>query len=129
MDLVRHFGAENIYNAMIGSGSWDDTKGALRDLDTKLEELGVERSIQMSEVTHKDEVERTPGQYDNGWIRTSSGRKELRRIPYLAGIRNKVMEKLKQLEERTDGLGKRSFDKILWLNDVIFTVFSSFILA
>lgn len=83
----------------------------------------------MSEVTHKDEVERTPGQYDNGWIRTSSGRKELRRIPYLAGIRNKVMEKLKQLEERTDGLGKRSFDKILWLNDVIFTVFSSFILA
>jgi hypothetical protein len=49
-------------------------------------------------------------------------RKELRRISYLAGIRNQVMDKVRYLAERMDGQGKRSFDKVLWLNDVIFTV-------
>ncbi|KAH9222796.1 glycosyltransferase family 69 protein [Leptodontidium sp. 2 PMI_412] len=121
LDLVRHFGAENVYISIIEGGSWDDTKGALRDLDLELEKLGVERSIEMHESTHKDEIERIPGLYEEGWIWTSRDKKELRRIPYLAGIRNQVMDKLRHLAERTGGQGKRSFDKILWLNDVIFT--------
>lgn len=123
LDLVRHFGADNVYISITESGSWDDTKGALRELDLELEKLGVERSVELHESTHKDEMERIPGLYEEGWIWTSRGRMELRRIPYLAKIRNGVMEKLKQLAERTDGHGKRSFDKILWLNDVIFTVY------
>ena len=127
LDLVRHFGADNVYISIIESGSWDGTKGALKDLDRELDRLGVERSIEMYDRTHKDEIERVPGPDEEGWIWTSRGRKELRRIPYLAEIRNGVMEKLKQLAERTDGRGERSFDKILWLNDVIFTVSSSFV--
>jgi len=122
LDLVRHFGAENVYVSIVESGSWDDTKGALRELDRELDRLGVERSIEMLETTHEDEIERIPGPLEEGWIWTSRGKKELRRIPYLAGIRNQVMGKLKALAERTEGRGKRSFDKILWLNDVIFTV-------
>jgi hypothetical protein len=122
LDLVRHFGADNVYISIIESGSWDNTKGALRDLDVELEKLGVERSIELVETTHKDEVERIPEPNEEGWIDTSRGRKELRRIPYLAKVRNGVMEKLQRLAERTDGRGKRSFDKILWLHDVIFTV-------
>lgn len=123
LDLVRHFGAENIYVSIIEGGSWDGTKDALRDLDLELERMGVDRSIEMSDITHKDEVERMPGPFEEGWIWTSREKKELRRIPYLAGIRNRVMDKLRYLATRTDGM--RSFDKVLWLNDVVFTVYSS----
>jgi hypothetical protein len=121
LDLVKHFGPENTYVAIIESGSWDNTKDALRELDHELGKLGVERYIELSETTHKDEIERVPEQDQEGWIWTPRGRKELRRIPYLAGIRNRVMAKLKELAEKV-GNGKRTFDKILWLNDVIFTV-------
>lgn len=123
LELVKHFGADNIYISIMESGSWDDTKGALRDLDRQLEILGVERSIEMFETTHEDEIARTPGPFEEGWIWTSRSRNELRRIPYLAGIRNKVTEKLLLLAQRTEGHGNRTFDRILWLNDVIFTVF------
>lgn len=81
----------------------------------------------MYESPHKDEIERIPSPPEEGWIWTSRGRKNLRRIPYLAGIWNKVMDKLKQLTERTDRQHQR-FDKILWLNDVIFTLLYSFLL-
>jgi hypothetical protein len=127
LDLVRYFGAENVYISIVESGSWDDTKGALRDLDVELERLGVERSIELSETTHTDEVTRIPEPNEEGWVWTSRGRKEMRRIPYLAKVRNRVMEKLKHLAERTDGREKRFFDKVLWLNDVIFTVCHSFV--
>lgn len=77
----------------------------------------MQRSIEILETTHKDEIGRPPGPYDEGWIWTSRGRKELRRIPYLARIRNQVMEKLKQLAESSNGQKGQTFDKILWLND------------
>ncbi|KAF7953705.1 uncharacterized protein EAE97_001104 [Botrytis byssoidea] len=121
LDLVRHFGVDNVYISIVESGSWDNTKSALRDLDMELGKLGVERSIELLDTTHKDEVERIPGPEEEGWIQTNRARKELRRIPYLAKLRNRVMEKLKKLADRTDGQTGRSFDKILWLNDVIFT--------
>jgi hypothetical protein len=123
LDLVKHFGAENVYISVAESGSWDNTKGALRDLDAELGKLGVERNIELKDITHKDEIERTPGPNEAGWIQTSRGMKELRRIPYLAGIRNNVMAKLQDLAEGKDGREPRVFDKVIWLNDVIFTVF------
>lgn len=119
LDLVRHYGADNIYISLIESGSLDDSKLALKELDVELGKLGVERSFELLNSTHEDEMAKTPGP---GWISTRRGVKELRRIPYLAGIRNRVMEKLNILAEREEG--KRTFDKILWLNDVIFTVCS-----
>lgn len=117
LDLVTHFGADNVYISILESGSMDGSKLALKELDAQLEKLGVERSIELLDNTHEDEMQQTPGP---GWVSTSRGRKELRRIPYLAGIRNRVMEKLNILADRKDE--KRTFDKILWLNDVIFTV-------
>jgi hypothetical protein len=122
LDLVRHFGAENVYVSIIASGSWDDSKGALRELNLRLGKLGVQRNIELLEPTHKDEIEHTPDPYEEGWVWTSRGRKELLRIPYLAGIRNRVMEKLKQLVDDSNGQNGQNFDKILWLNDVIITV-------
>ena len=120
LNLVRHYGAENVYISIQESGSWDNTKGALLDLDRELHQFGVERAIVLNETTHQDEIDRIHGPDEEGWIWTSRGKKELRRIPYLAGIRNKIMEKFHELAERPEG--KRHFDKILWLNDVIFTV-------
>jgi hypothetical protein len=117
LDLVRHFGPENVYVSIIESGSWDDSKVALRELDAQLEGLGVQRSVELLDTTHKDEIERVPGPDEEGWVWTSRGKKELRRIPYLAGIRNRAMAKLNQLAQE-----QQTFDKILWLNDVIFTV-------
>lgn len=122
LDLVKHYGANNVYVSISESGSWDNTKGALRELDAKLAMLGVSRSIEMSERTHSDDVTRIPDKNESGWIWTPRGKKELRRIPYLAGVRNQVMAKLKELEEGSTGQEKITFDKILWLNDVIFNV-------
>lgn len=120
LDLVRAYGAENLYISIQASRSFDNTVEALQDLDAELELLGVERSIVLDETTHEMEANRTPAINEEGWIWTSEQRRELRRIPYLAGIRNKVMSKLYALAERPEGA--RKFDKILWLNDVIFTV-------
>lgn len=120
--LVEYFGADNVYISITEGGSWDNTRGALQDLDAELEKLGVERSIEFTTKSHKDEIERIPEPEEEGWIWTSRNKKELRRIPYLAEIRNKVMEKLYDLAERKSGRGQRHFDKVLWLNDVIFTV-------
>ncbi|KIM98162.1 glycosyltransferase family 69 protein [Oidiodendron maius Zn] len=116
LDVVHHYGADNIYISILESGSLDNSKAALRELDAELETLGVERSIELLDTTHENEMAKTPG---SGWILTSRGQRELRRIPYLAGIRNKVMTKLNALANRESG--RRTFDKILWLNDVIFT--------
>jgi hypothetical protein len=49
-----------------------------------------------------------------GWIYTSREKLELRRIPYLARMRNKVLEPLEN--------GNVTFDRVLFLNDVVFSV-------
>jgi hypothetical protein len=122
LEIVRHFGAGNVYISIIESGSWDGTKDALTELDVMLKKMGVERSIEMRNSMHEEEVNHMPGIDEKGWVWTSRGRKELRRIPYLVELRNQVMAKLKPLAMRIHGGGMRHFDKVLWLNDVIFTV-------
>ncbi|QKX55062.1 uncharacterized protein TRUGW13939_02154 [Talaromyces rugulosus] len=114
VDLVQALGVDNVYVSIFESGSWDNSKGALRELDTNLDRLGVRRNITLSDVTHQDEISVPPG--DEGWIDTPRGRRELRRIPYLARLRNLTLQPLKELAEQ--GI---TFDKILFLNDVVFT--------
>lgn len=122
LSLARWFGPENVYVSVIESGSWDDSKEALRDMDLKLGHLGVERTILLEERTHEDEIARLHKDDEEGWIYTprSPEKKELRRIPYLAAIRNRVMEPLDTLATRKKD--PRTFTHVLWLNDVIFTV-------
>jgi hypothetical protein len=115
VQLVRTWGTENVFVSVYESGSWDDTKGALRDLDVELDRLGVRRNITLSDTTHQDEISVSPSA--EGWIDTPRGRKELRRIPYLARLRNMTLRPLEDLEKQ--GV---VFDKILFLNDVVFTV-------
>lgn len=115
VDLAWKLGPDNIFISIYESGSYDDTKGALMELDRELGRLQIPRNITLSPVTHEDEIAAPPG--DDGWIVTPSGKKELRRIPYLSRIRNHSLEPLRELAEQ--GI---TFDKILFLNDVVFTV-------
>ncbi len=120
--LVGALGTSNVYVSILESGSQEDTKGALRDLETKLNELGVQNKIvlgidseqqaEMLKHVPEEDADRT------GWIFTARGETgwELRRIPYLAELRNRVMQPL--LQEARD----TKFDKVLWINDVVFTV-------
>jgi len=82
--------------------------------------LGVERRVILEETTHADEISRTPRVGEEGWVVTPRGRKELRRIPFLAKARNRVLEPLVELQ--AEGGRNGSFDRLLFLNDVIFTV-------
>ena len=116
LELVDYFGAENVYISVYESGSWDDSKDALRGLDKDLELKGVRRTVRLSETTHADELKQPA---TDGWIQTPRGKKELRRIPYLSKLRNLALEPLNDLSDGT------KFDKVLFLNDVVFTVSTS----
>jgi len=117
IELANALGPENIFISIYESGSWDNSKGALIELDEELGRLGVPRNITLSETTHLDEISSRPT--SRGWIETPRGRKELRRIPYLARLRNLTLRPLEDLLKQ----GK-TFDKILFLNDVAFTVWT-----
>jgi hypothetical protein len=114
-ELSWKLGPENVYISIYESGSYDNTKGALVDLDAELDRLNVPRNITMSDTTHADEIAAPPE--GEGWVMTPSGEKELRRIPYLSRVRNYSLEPLHELSKQ--GI---HFDKILFLNDVVFTV-------
>jgi hypothetical protein len=119
VDLVRALGPENVFISVYESGSWDESKSALRSLDKTLGELRVPRNITLSETTHLDEIQRVPGQAEEreGWIVTPREKKELRRIPYLSKLRNIGLRQLNEMNEK--GI---HFDRVLFLNDVAFTV-------
>ncbi|EED19751.1 polysaccharide export protein (CAP59), putative [Talaromyces stipitatus ATCC 10500] len=118
VQLVSHLGPTNVFVSVYESGSWDDSKGALRELDARLDVLDVPRNITLSDVTHQDEISATPtaAHEQEGWIDTPRGRRELRRIPYLARLRNWGLLILEDLARQ--GI---VFDTILFLNDVVFT--------
>jgi hypothetical protein len=112
--LVLELGIDNVFVSIYESGSYDGTKDALRELDTTLERLHVKRSIVLSNTSHADEIVQQPK--EQGWIKTPTGETELRRIPFLSTIRNRVFERLEILTAQGE-----QFDTILFLNDVVFT--------
>lgn len=121
MDLAKQVGPNNIYVSVYESGSFDDSKGALRLLDRELEELGVPRTIVLDETTHADELAKSAAAAAaTGWIETARGRRELRRIPYMSELRNRSLKPLTVM-----ALNGVTFDKVLFLNDVVFTVINS----
>lgn len=118
LELAKHLGPENIYISIYESGSLDDSKGALRLLDAELGQLGVPRTVILDETTHADELAKPPA--SPGWIDTPRDTKELRRIPYLSRLRNTSLKPLVALASNGT-----TFDKILFLNDVVFSVSST----
>ncbi|CAF9936630.1 MAG: hypothetical protein HETSPECPRED_010394 [Heterodermia speciosa] len=110
--LASYLGPRNLYVSIVESGSWDESGGLLRDLDRELGAMGVGRRVLTGGRSHKEEMERPIGV---GWVDTSGFRKggggggrELRRVPYLAGVRNRVMEVLGEgVRGRVVGRGVR----------------------
>jgi hypothetical protein len=113
--LANALGRENVFIAIYESGSWDDSKGALRELDMALAAHNIRRNITLSETTHLDEI--SVAEKGSGWIDTPRGKRELRRIPYLSKLRNWALQPLQELVRQGE-----QFDKVLFLNDVIFNV-------
>ncbi|RDA96042.1 hypothetical protein CP533_5813 [Ophiocordyceps camponoti-saundersi (nom. inval.)] len=112
--LTEEFGSANVFVSILESGSWDDSKELLRGLAKELERRGVPHRVEISDVTHHDEIAKEDKGV--GWIDTPRKRRELRRITYLAKLRNKTIQDLLDLSEKGT-----SFDKVLFLNDVVFT--------
>ncbi|OCK80823.1 glycosyltransferase family 69 protein [Lepidopterella palustris CBS 459.81] len=104
LEFVNDYGAENVYVSIFESGSYDNTKGALQELDVQLRNAGVERNVELDDTSHKALIEQGPKDGETGWINTPRGKKELRRIPYLAALRNKVMSQMRDLSQRTSDI-------------------------
>ncbi|KAK8189939.1 cryptococcal mannosyltransferase 1-domain-containing protein, partial [Phyllosticta capitalensis] len=113
--LVESLGPENVHVSIYESNSLDNTKGALRELGDDLEKIGAKHTIELDETTRPDTLRAGNPETDPGYVMTSRGEKELRRIPYLAKLRNKTLKPLEDLEK--DG---QRFDKVVFLNDVVF---------
>lgn len=113
--LVEALGPKNVFVSIYESGSWDDTKELLRWLDGQLEIRGVQRRVQVDDESHEDVIKNSvaEGQY----ITAPDGEPAVRRIPYLARMRNKTLKDLVDLSKTGT-----EFDKVLFLNDVVFSV-------
>ena len=104
-----------VYVAIYESGSVDGTKTVLSELETSLAKLNVEHDVRLDDESHASAIEKsvaTPA----GWVQTRYG-KELRRVSFLADVRNRALEPLESLTKA--GV---KFDRILYLNDVVFSV-------
>lgn len=121
LDLVATLGKENVYISIYESGSLDRTKDVLKMLDDILAEQNIPRSVILDPTSHADEINVGPideqGNPRSGWIQTTTvgAGKELRRIPYLARLRNTSLKVL--FDHHAQGI---EYDKILYLNDVVF---------
>ncbi|KAI2602348.1 glycosyltransferase family 69 protein [Hypoxylon sp. NC1633] len=120
LELIDYLGPENVHVSAVESGSQDETKEALMDLKAGLDQRQVSNTISLGltvwEQLEEIDTRPPPNAREPGWIwNVAESQFELRRIPYLAGVRNQAMEPLKQLQ--SEG---RKFDKVLWLNDVVF---------
>ena len=77
--------------------------------------MQVLHQIVLDPVTHQDKISGVPDRL--GWVEAPQGGKELRRIPYLSELRNLSLRPLIPLRDNGS-----VFDKILFLNDVVFNV-------
>ncbi|KAJ9602658.1 hypothetical protein H2200_012852 [Cladophialophora chaetospira] len=124
LDLVGVLGKENVYISILESGSMDNTKEVLQILDGVLEQNNIPHLIVLDSTTHADEINAGPldeqGTPRQGWIQTTTvgtqWGKELRRIPYLARLRNTALKPFFKFHDEQE----QNFDKILFLNDVVF---------
>ncbi len=117
VDLVKTLGPENVFVSVYESGSWDNSKDALHELDQALEPTGVGKKIVLDQETHQDLIANHPKADDEGWITIPDGTRMPRRIPYLSRLRNLSLQPLRELAENGT-----TFDHVLFLGDVVFSV-------
>jgi hypothetical protein len=123
LSTIKLLGSYNVYISILENGSVDGSRRTLVELEEKLKDMGVEHTIRYEEdfrdgikfqetgLLHR--ILGDEGTGDN-WIYTEQGWLP-RRISYLAELRNMVLEPLTRITTTP-------FDKILFINDVIFSV-------
>ncbi|KAH6896399.1 cryptococcal mannosyltransferase 1-domain-containing protein, partial [Coprinopsis sp. MPI-PUGE-AT-0042] len=119
LGLVQALGKENVFISIAASRSPDNTLPLLWDFAQLLKKMGVENRIKLEEETHETWANHRPDTGDKGWVITPIGNHKWRRIPFLASVRNRVFE---PLDDPKVVNATRGFDKVLFLNDIIFTV-------
>lgn len=123
LELVDYLGSDRVFFSALESGSQDDTKEKLVALKSSLDARGVKNEVSLGQTVWEqlDEMWARPdpeGPRKDGWIWNQEDQLyDLRRITYLANERNKALQPLRRLEEQG-----ATFDKILWINDVVFDV-------
>ncbi|KAL8712055.1 MAG: hypothetical protein Q9225_007020 [Loekoesia sp. 1 TL-2023] len=114
LQIVADLKAANIsvFISIYENGSWDSTKSVLQRLKLTLEENSIHNQIIIDDTSHEETIRRNAS--SAGWLRTAYG-SEMRRIPYLADVRNEALKPLSTLTK--SGV---KFDKIVYINDVVF---------
>ncbi|KAJ7607574.1 capsular associated protein [Roridomyces roridus] len=97
--LINHLGRQNVLVSVYESNSHDQTKALLRDFEKQLKTAGVRSHVVLD----------TDGRRREGWAMNGH-----ERVQYMADMRNKALEPLQ------GGLDGRSFDKVIFFNDVYF---------
>uniref|UniRef100_A0A0G4GBL2 Alpha-1,3-mannosyltransferase CMT1 n=1 Tax=Chromera velia CCMP2878 TaxID=1169474 RepID=A0A0G4GBL2_9ALVE len=104
LEVIEVLGTENVFVSINEGGSNDGTSDLLRNMETELNLMGVPNQMMI------DDNESVPFKYKKG------DRKGSPRIEYLAKLRNIAMAPLWEMKEN-EGI---EFDRVLFLNDVIF---------
>ncbi|KAL8873474.1 MAG: hypothetical protein Q9174_001066 [Haloplaca sp. 1 TL-2023] len=116
LQTARDLKAANIsvFVSIYENGSKDNTKDLLLDLKRTLDKDQIQNEITVNGTTHEQTIAQHTS--SSGWLQTAYGR-EMRRIPYLATVRNEALKPLSTLA--ASGV---MFDKLLFVNDVVFSV-------
>ncbi|KAK1140659.1 hypothetical protein N8T08_009972 [Aspergillus melleus] len=115
VELARTLGPENVFVSVWESGSEDETQDALQDLDRGLDRFGIPRNITLGFPTLEEDSQTAAKEH--GWIAGTRQIRKQRHIPYLARRRNASLQPFYNL--LADGI---TFDRILFLEDVVFTM-------
>ncbi|KAL8765604.1 MAG: hypothetical protein Q9209_007386 [Squamulea sp. 1 TL-2023] len=102
-----------VFVSVYENGSWDTTKTNLDQLRQTLGTLGIPNRITLDDKSHEYII--AHNESSDGWLRTAYS-SEMRRIPYLASIRNQALKPLQKMT--TAG---QNFDRLIFINDVIFS--------
>lgn len=95
-EVINHLGEQNIYVSIYESNSKDSTKQLLSGLRRDLDARNIQNRIRMLDNTRREDMDR---------------------IQRLAMVRN---EALSPIHDGVYGVNNRTFDKLLWLNDIFF---------
>ncbi|KAI9803224.1 MAG: hypothetical protein M1825_002015 [Sarcosagium campestre] len=111
LELIALLGEENVFLSIYENDSGPETEAALRELEHKVK---CKSSI-VSEHMPLDGL---------ASIKLPSGEERIKRIAYLAKVRNQALRPLDSpppASARGDTVGDTVFDKLLFLNDVVFS--------
>ncbi|KAL8946424.1 MAG: hypothetical protein Q9222_007185, partial [Ikaeria aurantiellina] len=116
LQTVKELKAANIrvFVSIYENGSWDSTKSILSQLKKELDDADIRNQISLDDKAHKDVIKQNDTA--SGWLQTAHG-VEMRRIPYLASVRNEALKPLVGLTE-----SGQYFDRLIYINDVVFSI-------